>query len=155
MIRYLTYLSLILVACTNKNVPSDQKELTYKLVDPTDAGEQYLTIIDSNIYYHGKAKEINTGSDSISTIYFISKAVNKGSDNNGTDNLFFYDFQQSKTPLTIDDIDTTNFNNNGLLFSFNIYNSMWGELKGDSIILNSTKNIYYNEIDEITFIKIK
>lgn len=123
------------------------------MMSPADSGEQYLTAVDSDIYYHGKVNQISSDSMVISMISFLSKAVNKGPNQNGIDNLMFYDFQYSDKLLNTSDFDSSKFNSRSELLSFDIYNSMWGDLNGDTISLRATKHIYASKSDEIKFIK--
>ncbi len=134
----------------------NNKEIKYRIDAPSDVGEQYLAIIDTDIYYYGKVRDIKlVESKNTSFIYFVSKAINNGSDRNGIDNLSFYDFQHSEKPIGIMDWDSTKFDKKGVLFSIDIYNAMWGELKGDTLVLNATKHLYYSRFDKIRFVKIK
>lgn len=122
-------------------------------MNPNDSGEQYLTVIDSIVFYHGKVSTISFDSTERSSIYFLSKTINRGANKNGTDNMMFYDFQYSNELINISDFDSSKFNVKNELLSFEIYNSMWGELKGDTIILRATKHMYASRSDEVKFIK--
>ncbi|WP_298510075.1 hypothetical protein [uncultured Kordia sp.] len=148
MIKYLICSIILLASCSNI------ERIEYRLTHPDDAGEQYLTIIESDVYYHGKAHKISTDSTKTSFTYFLSKAVNKGPDQNGIDNLVFYDFQYSDELLEVTDFDSSKLNKS-VLISFDIYNSMWGELSGDTISLKATKHIYDSRSDKIIFTKMK
>lgn len=147
MIRYLICSVILLVSCSNN------ERVEYKLMSPDDSGEQYLIAVDSDTYYHGKVNQVSSDSMVTSMIYFLSKAVNKGPNKNGIDNLMFYDFQYSDKLLNTSDFDSSKFNDRSELLSFDIYNSMWGDLKGDTISFRATKHIYCSRSDEIKFTK--
>jgi hypothetical protein len=125
----------------------------YKLISPVNCGKQYLTEIGADIYYHGKVNRITLDSTKISAIYFLSKAVSKGPNQNGINDLMFYDFQYSDKLIDISDFDSSKFQDRSELLSFDVYNSIWGELKGDSIHLKASKHLYDSRLDEIIFIK--
>ncbi len=155
MIKYLFYSSLLIASCAieNENKKTQHESIEYKLISPNENGEQYLTIIDSVVYYHGKVKTLTLDSTESSSIYFLSKTINLGPNQNGNANMMFYDFQYSEELLNISDFESSTFNDRGELLSVNLYNSMWGNLKGDTIILRATKHIYDSRSDEIKFIK--
>ena len=146
---FLTFTFIVIISCSNDS------RIRYELVHPIYSGEQYLTIIDSNIFYHGKAKEIKLiDSEDISFLYFISKEINKRKDKNEI-NISFYNFQYSPKPLKISNWDSLEYTKNDYLFSTDIYNSMWGKTKGDIITLNATKHLYGSKFDSINFRLIK
>ncbi len=145
--KYLICSIILFASCssTERNV--------YKLITPDDSGMQYLTVLGSDIYYHGKINRMSLDSKKNSEIYFLSKAVNKGPNQNGINVLMFYDFQYSDKLIDISDFDSSMFNERSELLSVDVYNSMWGELKGDTISLRATKHVYDSRSDEIIFIK--
>lgn len=147
MIKYLIYSAVLF------SVTLTSEKIEYKLINPSDAGEQYLTIIDSDVFYHGKVHIISPDSTKNSLVYFLSKAVNKRPDQNGINSMMFYNFQYSNEVLKVSDFDSSKFSDRHEFLPFDIYNSIWGELEGDTISLRATKHIYENRSDEIKFIK--
>ena len=135
MIKYLICSIILLASCSNT------ERIEYQLTHPDNAGAQYLTIIGSDVFYHGKALKISPDSTKTSYTYFLSKTVNKGANQNGIDDLMFYDFQYSDELLEVTDFDSSKLNKN-VLISFDTYNSIWGEFSGDTISLKATKHIY-------------
>ena len=131
------------------------ESVEYKLINPNDSGEHYLTVIGQDIFYYGKVNVISLDSTKNDSIYFLSKAVIKSPSQNGIDNMMFYDFQYSSEVLKKSDFDSSKFNIRSELLSFDIYNSMSGELKGDTIFLQATKHIYHSRSNELQFIKTK
>jgi len=96
--KYALYLFLFTLA----HYPSE--EVTYQLIYPNDCGEQFMTIVQSDVFYYGKVKPLST-SDTASYIYFISKGTTKKSIENEENSLTFYYFQYSQTPLKPEDLD--------------------------------------------------
>lgn len=150
MTKYLIYSAFILFSCSQKNEKDIKENFEYKLIDPKDSGEQFLTIKDSVVFYHGKVEIIALDSSESSSTYFLSRAETRG-----TDHLMFYDFQYSEKCLKISDFDSSKFIPRGTIFSFDIYNSLWGQLKSDTLNLRATKHMYASRSDKIKFIKKK
>ena len=54
---------------------SNQTKNTYKLTN--QSGEQYLTVIDTNVFYHGKVRRLSPNTEDTFYVYFLSKAIKK------------------------------------------------------------------------------
>ena len=57
--------------------------------------DQYLTKFESTVFYYGKAGTFSNDSATKFFVYFLSKAINNGPNQNGAENYIFNDFQSS------------------------------------------------------------
>lgn len=144
--RYILCLLWIITSC------SADQGTTYKMVTPVDAGEQYLTITDTNIYYHGKVTvpKVIPGPQ-FPSVHFIAKG-NRSQSKNAL-NVSFNEFQQAFSPLKIKSWNDNRMEKRASIALIDLYHSMWGKISGDSLILTGIKDAYDSRSDELIFIK--
>ncbi|MEM6718405.1 MAG: hypothetical protein AAF611_03720 [Bacteroidota bacterium] len=148
MIRYVLYSILLFVSYANA------QEITYQLTPPNDEEQHYLTLVDGEIFYHGIVRKTSSDDPKMTRAYFLSKAIQKARDENGSLRLSFDNFQYSDTVLKVTDFDTSKIEE-GVLLSFETYNSMWGTFTGKTISVKATKHRYDSRFDELMFLKVE
>jgi hypothetical protein len=127
---------------------------TYKLTN--QSGEHYLTVVGTDVFYHGKVRGISSSTEETSNVYFLSKAVTEDYNKDGIiDRLRFYDFQYADAELKVTDFKHSKcLTNKAIQLSFDIYNSMQGNILGDTLSFKATKHLHDSQTDTITFLKL-